>query len=137
MFTDHKTFNYEQPKMEYNKETGDVTIWDPKDRVVEKKKILNNVDEVMKMKQQLYEELGLGEDGLPKDATDPKQVDVEDLSQRLKKLRQGYENEHEYDPSLFYQFSRDFMRIDVGLMIQRPPIFLRMRENDIDFMKER
>ena len=41
------------------------------------------------------------------------------------------------DPSQFYAFSRDKMRIDVGLMIQRPPIFVRMRDNDVNFLKER
>ena len=41
------------------------------------------------------------------------------------------------DPSLYYAFTQDMMRIDVGLMIQRPPIFLRMRQQDIDFVKDR
>jgi hypothetical protein len=36
-----------------------------------------------------------------------------------------------------YAFSRDWMRIDVGLMIQRPPIFVRMREHDVDFLRDR
>jgi hypothetical protein len=38
---------------------------------------------------------------------------------------------------MFYAFTKDFMRVDVGLIIQRPPIFVRMRENDISFIKER
>jgi hypothetical protein len=55
-----------------------------------------------------------------------------------KKLRDGMaSSEFEYDPSLFYQFSRDFFRIDVGLMIQRPSIFLHMREKDVNFLKDR
>jgi len=29
------------------------------------------------------------------------------------------------------------MRVDVGLIIQRTPIFLHMRKKDIDFMRER
>jgi hypothetical protein len=33
MFTDYKTFNYEQPEMTYDKKTGNVTIIDPKDKV--------------------------------------------------------------------------------------------------------
>jgi len=45
MFTDHKKFNYEQPRMTYDKETGDVHIHDPKENV-KKKKIINNVDEI-------------------------------------------------------------------------------------------
>jgi hypothetical protein len=36
----------------------------------------------------------------------------------------------ELDPSAFHVFSRDFMRVDVGLMVQRPPIFMHMRDRD-------
>ena len=35
----------------------------------------------------------------------------------------------------FYVFSRDFMRVDVGLIIQRPPIFLKTTEKDMAFLK--
>jgi hypothetical protein len=38
---------------------------------------------------------------------------------------------------MFYQFTRDFMRVDVGLMIQRPPVFVHMREHDKNFMFDR
>lgn len=41
------------------------------------------------------------------------------------------------DPTGMFVFTRDMMRIDVGLMIQRPPIFVRMRDNDFNFLKER
>jgi hypothetical protein len=27
------------------------------------------------------------------------------------------------------------MRVDIGLMIQRPPIFMLMREKDIEYLK--
>jgi len=43
--------------------------------------------------------------------------------------------ELDIDPTNFYVFSRDFMRVDVGLMIQRPPIFMQMRQRDIEFLK--
>lgn len=39
------------------------------------------------------------------------------------------------DPSAFLVFSRDFMRVDVGLMIQRAPIFMTMRDRDVQFLK--
>ena len=39
------------------------------------------------------------------------------------------------DPSAFHIFSRDFMRVDVGLFIQRPPIFMTMRERDVAYLK--
>lgn len=41
----------------------------------------------------------------------------------------------ELDPSAFHVFSRDFMRVDVGLLIQRPPIFLQMRDRDVQYLK--
>lgn len=33
------------------------------------------------------------------------------------KARQNFLSEYDYDPGMFYVFSRDFMRIDVGLII--------------------
>ena len=36
----------------------------------------------------------------------------------------------ELDPSAFHVFSRDFMRVDVGLMVQRAPILMHMRDRD-------
>ena len=47
------------------------------------------------------------------------------------------EEDYEIDPSQYYVFSRDLMRVDVGLLIQRPPIFMRMRDQDFDFLKKR
>lgn len=55
----------------------------------------------------------------------------------MRKLADAQEEEHDFDPRQLYTFSRDFMRIDVGLLIQRPPIFMRMREQDIEFLKSR
>jgi hypothetical protein len=49
MFTDHKKFNYEQPRMTYDKTTGDVTIHDPKDDI-KQNRIINNIDEVLEEK---------------------------------------------------------------------------------------
>ena len=46
MFTDHKKFNYEQPRMTYDKATGEVTIHDPSEDVVEKR-IINSMDEIV------------------------------------------------------------------------------------------
>lgn len=44
-------------------------------------------------------------------------------------------DEFEIDPSEFYVFSRDLLRVDVGLIITRPPIFLTMRKRDVEFLK--
>ena len=78
MFTDHKKFNYEQPRMTYDKATGDVTIHDPKDDI-KSNRIINNIDEVLEEKQKLFEELDLDSEGLPK-----KPIDVEELSEKYK-----------------------------------------------------
>jgi hypothetical protein len=55
----------------------------------------------------------------------------------LKIARSAFKDEFDYDPANFYQFTRDMMRVDIGMMIQRPPIFLHMRDNDLEFMKAR
>jgi len=75
----------------------------------------------------------LDEDGLPKDGTDMNSLKEKIKNVRLKELEETLD----IDPSVYYAFTSDMMRIDVGLMIQRPPIFLRMRERDIDFVKDR
>jgi hypothetical protein len=111
MFTDHKKFNYEQPRMTYDKTTGDVTIHDPKDDI-KQNRIINNIDEVLEEKQKLFEELELDSEGMP-----TKPIDVEELSEKYKIVKKQFEEEYEVDPSQFYAFARDKMRIDVGMMI--------------------
>ena len=82
MFTDHQKFNYEQPKMTYDRETGDVHIHDPKDDIKEKR-IINSIDEVFEQKKALFAEAGLDADGLPKDQK-PEDVDPSDIAKKLK-----------------------------------------------------
>ena len=36
-----------------------------------------------------------------------------------------------------YAFTKDFMRVDVGLMIMRPPIFMHVREEGMHFLRDR
>jgi len=136
MLTDQKKFNYQRPKMTYDKASGNVTIIDPADEVVANR-VIDNVDEVFQMKQQLYEELGLDDKGFPINQDELKEDNIPELAEKLKKARTAHRGEYDYDPSQYYAFSRDLMRIDVGLMIQRPPIFLHMRQNAIDFIKQR
>ena len=45
------------------------------------------------------------------------------------------QEEFDIDPTQFYVFSRDMLRVDVGLVIERPPIFLTMRKRDVEFLK--
>lgn len=101
--------------MTYDKETGDVTIHDPEDDK-KKKRIINNVDEIEAEKRALFAEAGLDEEGMPLD-TNPEDVDPSDLAKRLRKATAALEEEYDFDPTQLYAFSRDFMRIDVGLMI--------------------
>jgi hypothetical protein len=46
-----------------------------------------------------------------------KPIDVEELSEKYKIVKKQFEEEYEVDPSQFYAFARDKMRIDVGMMI--------------------
>ena len=45
--------------------------------------------------------------------------------------------ELDVDPTKLNAFSRDFMRVDIGLIIMRPPIFLQMHDHDAEFLKAR
>ena len=60
-----------------------------------------------------------------------------DIANKIRKIQDKFEEDYEIDPSQYYVFSRDLMRVDVGLLIQRPPIFMRMRDQDFDFLKKR
>jgi hypothetical protein len=51
MFSDEKMFKYEEPIMSYDKATGNVKIIDPAD-IKKKRKIINSMDEVQRMKEQ-------------------------------------------------------------------------------------
>jgi len=48
VLTADKNFNYEQPKMEYDRKTGDVKIFDTSK--AKKQKILRNLDDIAKEK---------------------------------------------------------------------------------------
>ena len=120
--------------MTYNRETGEVTIKDPSEDI-KKKTLIRNNDDVVKQKKELYAELGLDETGKPLDESIDQ--DIDQYAEKLKQARKAFIDEYDYDPAIQHVFSRDFMRVDIGLMIQRPPIFLRMREFDRNFMKAR
>lgn len=85
------------------------------------------------MRRKLEQEQGLDEDGLPGEDYDLNRIKDRLVDEKLKSL----EERLDIDPTIFYAFTTDLMRIDVGLMIQRPPIFMRMREQDINFVKDR
>ncbi len=130
VLVDYNKFDYEKPEMAYDKDTGDITLVDK--AVKKKKRIVKNLDDLTKEKQALYSELGLDSEGKPMDGETE-----EGLAEKLLKIKQTMLEDLEIDPTQFYIFSRDFLRIDIGLVIQRPPIFMHMSERDAEFLKLR
>lgn len=63
--------------------------------------------------------------------------DLEDTADKIYKAQKIIEQNFDFDPNSFNVYSRDGFRVDVGLMIMRVPIFLHMRDQDIEFMKLR
>jgi hypothetical protein len=119
--------------MHYDKDTKKITIIEGKE-LKKKEKIIKSYDEVLEDKEKLYKELGLNFKGEPIQDFDENDMDA--LVEKHKKMFEGFDN-IEIDPTNIYTHSKDFFRVDIGLIIQRPPIFLRMRENDIEFLKYR
>ena len=88
-----------------------------------KQKKIRSVDELEKEKKALFAEVGLDEEGRPKNEKEQN----EKVAEKIKKVQDRMISDFDLDPTAFNVFSRDFMRVDVGLMIQRPPIFVTMR----------
>ena len=82
LFTEQSEYNYKQPTMNYDKETGEVVMGETKDKK-KKKKIISNLDEIHAQKKKLYDELGLDNDGLPK-GKNLEDVNVDELGEKLK-----------------------------------------------------
>jgi len=137
MFSDLKDFDYEPPQMSYDKKTGDINIVEGGKQLQggkdgkKNKKVIGNIDDLEKEKQALFAELGLDEKGYSKNPKEP----VEKVAEKIKAASDRMINDYDVDPTAFHVFSRDFMRVDVGLLIQRPPIFMTMRERDVAFLK--
>ena len=132
MYSDLKDFDYEAPSMSYDKKSGEIIVDKGQGaKEVAKKKVISNIDDLEKEKKALFAEMGLDNEGQPKNPKEP----IEKIADRLKNAQDRMMNEFDLDPTAFHVFSRDFMRIDVGLMIQRPPIFLTMRDRDVTFLK--
>lgn len=131
-YTDESGFDYEPPRMEFDKKTGEIKILERLDDPRKKtKKILHNLDSFAEERKNLLKEMGLNEDGRSDAAKEP----VDKFAEKLMALSKKLKEEYEIDPSGFYVFSSDDMRVDCGLMIQRPPIFLHMNHKDFEFMK--
>lgn len=133
MWTIDSEFNYQQPEMEYDRKTGDVTILEAKKK---KKKIIRNTDDLQKEQAAVYKEVGLESENLTDlDAsTEEKQKEI---AAKLAEVVKKFQSDYDVDPTGIRVFTRDNMRADVGLIVSRPPIFLHMRERDIEFLKAR
>ena len=137
MFSDLKDFDYEAPQMQYDKKTGDIKIIEGGKQAAGKqagasagkdtKKVIGSMNDLEREKKALFDELGLDEKGFPKNTKEP----IDKIADRIKTAQDRMTRDFEMDPSAFHVFSRDFMRVDVGLMIQRPPIFMQMRDRDV------
>jgi hypothetical protein len=132
MFGELKEFDYEPPNMAYDKKTGEVKILEKKGGGQEqKKRVIKNMDDLDKEKRALFNEVGLDSEGNPKNEKEP----LDKMSDRIKQAADRMTAEFDIDPTGFNVFSRDQMRVDVGLLIQRPPIFVAMRDRDVHFLK--
>ena len=128
MFSDLKDFDYEAPQMQYDKKTGDIKIIEAskggqqagKPGAKSTKKVIGNVDDLERERKALFNELGLDEKGYAKNEKES----IDKYADKIKTAQDRMIRDFEIDPTAFHVFSRDFMRVDVGLMIQRPPIFL-------------
>lgn len=121
--------------MSYDKKTGEVKIEQGKgsQSKAAKKKVIGSIDDLETERKALFKEMGLDDQGRPSDGGATQSVDQ--LADKLKTVQDRMLNEYDLDPTAFHVFSRDFMRVDVGLMIQRPPIFLTMRDRDVKYLK--
>lgn len=130
---EERKFNYEQPEMTYDKETGDVIIHEKSAN--KKTRIINNYDDLEKEKKALMSELEekTGKKQKKGQHAPSEEERTESYAASLKKFTELYD----VDPTQFQVFSRDMMRVDVGMIVQRPPIFLHMRPRDVEFMKLR
>jgi len=134
VMTDDSEFTYEPPQMIYDKKTGDVTIIDTSEAKRSGKTKIRNMDDLMKEKKAVAAELGITDGDLFKHDV---KSNINDVAQKIFELEKRADETFDIDPKNFYSFSRDMFRIDVGLIIMRVPIFMHMRDADIELMKLR
>ena len=120
--------------MIYDKKTGDVKIL-PK-KIKKKSTIIKSNDDLMREKAALYEELGVPQGDLEnEDYSTPE--NMAEVARKIYEAEKKVDEDFDFDPNSFNVFSRDFFRVDCGLIIMRVPIFLHMRNQDIEMMKLR
>jgi hypothetical protein len=109
--------------MIYDKKTGDVKIIE-KSRE-KKKKIIQSHDDLEREKSLLTQEVNkLIEKNSP----------MQESAEKMAKITGKFLEDYEVDPNKFQVFSRDGLRVDVGLIVQRPPIFVHLTQRDMEYM---
>jgi hypothetical protein len=131
LYTQQSDFNYERPQLQYDKATGEINII-KKEQI--KKTVIRSHDDLMKEKKRMLKELKIEDPEAESAETDEA---IQQTAENIERLCAKMKEEIEVDPTTFYACSRDFMRVDVGLIIMRPPIFMRMSERDFNFLKHR
>ena len=132
MVTEHADFTYEPPNMIYDKSTGDVQIIQKE--ILKKPTIIQSYDDMTREKAALLKEMGIKDGDLNNHDI---AGNLEETADVIYKVDDRIDKEWDFDPSKFNVFSRDQFRIDIGLIIMRPPIFLHMRDPDIELLKMR
>mmetsp|Transcript_17895 Transcript_17895/g.17109 ORF Transcript_17895/g.17109 Transcript_17895/m.17109 type:complete len:80 (+) Transcript_17895:114-353(+) len=78
------------------------------------------MDDLQNERRELMKEAGIVQE----------KEDVDEMDEKYRKQLQWVQDEMmeklEVNPRNFYVFSRDMLRVDIGLMIQRPPIFVKL-----------
>lgn len=122
---EHRQFDYENKIAVYNKETGDVFLKEEEKRVKKKVDFQGFQDEIKYMKEQLEVD----------DASIAEQT-IEEAAVKIKEYQQFLDEislDYSINPRDFYVSTKDFKRVDVGMIIRRPAIFMNQSKIDREF----
>ena len=126
--TQHREFDFGRPDTYVDQETGEIKL---RQNVGPQKPFLRSVEDLQREENRLRVEEGLV-DGESQD-----RLSAEELAEKLDRVRTRLKEEFEIDTSSFYAETKDKFRVDVGLLVMRPPIFMHMSERDVEFLKYR
>ena len=131
LFGKYRDFGYERQELEFDRVTGKITVKEKGDAQEElNKKVIRNLDDLEREKREIMREIGIDE------SADVYGIEYKTASVMANE-RIDKEMRVDIDADQMYQYSLDFMRVDLGLLIQRPPIFMKMRDRDMKFLKLR
>ena len=121
---EERFFQYEKKEAKYDPKTGRIEIINID--MQKPKTIIKNFDDLQKEKAKLHQEFKLTTEDVEKSST-------EELAQGYAKLLERTNEGYEVDKSDFYANTWDYMRIDWGIIVMRPPIFMYFPKIDRDF----